>query len=124
MPMFEALLLFALMRVMASAVALRSERVRADFRSPRLLATLLVAAVLLSAFSALVGERGHAGTGFIVRHGWPKPFYFRVTSETGEQSQAFELLYFVGNTLVYLGAALLAWSLYRLLRGQRLKGEA
>ena len=116
MPMFEALLLFALAVVLSSLAMLRSGGLRLDFRSPRLLLSLLGVALLLSAISALVGVRGHAGTGFIVRHGWPKSFFYRVTSETGEHSQAFEPLYFAGNTLVYLGAALVAWSLYRLVR--------
>ena len=116
MPMFEALLLFALAVVLSSVAVLRSDRLRQDFRSPRLLFALLAAAVLLSGASAVVAERGHAGTGFIVRHGWPKAFFYRMTSETGQASQGFELLYFTGNTFVYLGAALLAWSMYRLVR--------
>ncbi len=116
MPMFEALLIFAMTVVLSSFMVLRSDRLRDDFRKPRVLFSLLGVAVLLSAASALIGERGHAGTGFIVRHGWPKSFFYRVTSETGELSQAFEPLYFAGNTLVYLGAALLAWSLSRLAR--------
>ncbi len=116
MPMFETLLLFALAVTLSSVMTLRSERLRQDFRTQRILLSLLGVALALSAASTLIAERGHAGTGFIVRHGWPKSFFYRLTSETGERSQGFEPLYFAGNTLVYLGALLLLWSLVRLAR--------
>ena len=114
--MFETLLFFAISVTLASLVSLKSDRFRDDMRRPRILLSLLAGGLLLSAASAAVTVPGHAGTGWIVRHGWPKSFFYRFTSETGAQSQGFEALYFAGNSLVYLGALLLLWSLYRLVR--------
>lgn len=79
-------------------------------------ALLGTTAALLSLVSLLHGKSGHAGTGSIVRYGWPKPFYFITHPEIGGAIQGWSFIYFIGNASVYGAVLLLAWTAWRAIR--------
>lgn len=117
--MHETLAAFALALVSALAAAGLVPRLGRDLRRPLFWTVLLAAAALAGAASALVAETGHAGTGFVTRHGWPKPFLFEFVAETGERKRGFEALYFAGNALAWSAALLAAWTVARLVSRRR-----
>jgi hypothetical protein len=114
MPMFQTVAAFLAAALLAFIVAATSlPRLRADLGTVRFWLALAILASLASAVSALIRHTGHAGTGFITRHGWPKPFWFDFVGEYGERSTGFEPLYFAGNSLAWAAPLLLAWTLWR-----------
>jgi hypothetical protein len=112
-PIHLALLVFVLAMGVTVVAAARMGRLRGDVRRARFWLLLSTLAATISAASALVSSTRHAGTGFTTSYGWPKPYYFRYLSETGDQSSGFVLLYFAGNTLAVAGALLILWILCR-----------
>ena len=113
MPMHETIAAFGAALLLALLASAFRPRLRADLRRPAFWLGLFGSASLPRAASALVARTGHAGTGFVTRRGWPKPFRFETIGEYGERSAAFEPLYFAGNMVVYSAALLLAWVLWR-----------
>jgi hypothetical protein len=116
MPMHQTIAAFAVAALMALLGALFVPRLKADFGRRRFWLGLIASASFLSAVSAWVAKADHAGTGFVTRHGWPKPFWFRFVSEYGERESSFEALYFAGNALTYAAMLLLAWTAWRFVR--------
>ncbi|MFC3077864.1 hypothetical protein ACFODL_07175 [Phenylobacterium terrae] len=80
---------------------------RQRLRRPAIWAGLILAAAIMSGLSGLASTTGHAGTGFVTRHGWPKPYLFRQVLEDGAHNTAFDPLYFAGNAMAH-AAVLLA----------------
>jgi hypothetical protein len=117
MPMFQTVAAFLAAALLAFlvAAALRPE-FRAKLLAIRFWLALAGLASLASAVSALVEETGHAGTGFVTRRGWPKPYWFDFAGEHGERSTSFDPLYFAGNALGWGAALLLAWTAWRVVR--------
>jgi hypothetical protein len=107
MPLHQCIALLFVSMGFAALAALRMPRVRARLKRPLVWAGLVIVASAMSALSGLAASTGHAGTGFVTRHGWPKPYLFRFVSEHGAQTVGFELLYFAGNAMAY-AAGLLA----------------
>lgn len=116
MPMHQTIAAFAASALIAFLVAAFVPRLKGELRRPDSWLALIALAAAASAASALVAETGHAGTGFVTRHGWPKPFWFDTVRETGERFASFEPLYFAGNMLVYAAVLLVAWTVWRLFR--------
>lgn len=109
-----AILLGAIL--MAGVATTVLPRLRNDLRRPVLWTVIGAAACAGSGLSALVARTRHSGTGFTTDHGWPKPFHFRYLSETGERTDGWSLVHFLGNAGIYLGVALIAWTLWRSVR--------
>jgi hypothetical protein len=107
MPLHECIALLLTSLAFASLAALRIASLRARLQRPVVWAGMVVAASAMSALSGLAARTGHAGTGFVTRHGWPKPYLFRFVAEDGAQTVGFEWLYFAGNAMAY-AAGLLA----------------
>ncbi|HYG49215.1 MAG TPA: hypothetical protein VD846_14885 [Allosphingosinicella sp.] len=122
MPLHHTIGLIAAAALLALVAAAFVPRLRRDLRRPAFWAGLIAIACLPSAASALVARTGHAGTGFVTRHGWPKPFWFDHLRETGERFASFEPLYFAGNVLVYAAILLVAWTLWRILPSLKGRG--
>jgi hypothetical protein len=122
MPLHQAITAFIAALLLALVTAIFRPRLEAELGRPSFWLALICCASLASAVSALVAETGHAGTGFVTRHGWPKPWWFDFAGENGERSTSFERLYFVGNMLACASALLPAWSSWRLLPGGRSPG--
>lgn len=122
MPLHQAMTAFAAALLLAFVVAIFRPRLEAELGRLRFWLLLMCCASLASAVSALAAETVHAGTGFVTRHGWPKPYWFDFLGENGDRSTSFEPLYFAGNMLAHASVLLLAWSLGRLLRGRRTPG--
>ncbi len=116
MLMYQALAIFAAAVLFASISAAIVKRLKTDLLRPMFWLLLIAAAVLLCAASALVERTRHAGTGLTTSYGWPKPFYFRYLSETGERSDGWEFIYLAGNCLVFVGGLLMLWTIWRLAR--------
>ena len=111
--MHQTLAAFAAAALLALLAAAFAPRLKSDLRRSSFWSAIAVSASLASAASAAVAETGHAGTGFVTRHGWPKPFCFESAGEYGERSTSFEPLYFAGNALAYAAILLLAWTAWR-----------
>lgn len=116
MPIYQALCSFFLALAVASLTAVFVPRLRRSLSRPIVWIGLLAAGSAASLVSALVASTRHAGTGFTTSHGWPKPFYFRYLDEAGGVSEGWSALYFLGNSLVCAGAALLLWTAWQLSR--------
>lgn len=116
MPLHQAIEAFLAALLLAFAAAVFRPRLEAELGRPRFWLILICSASLAGAASALVARTGHAGTGFVTRHGWPKPYWFDFVGEHGERSASFEPLYFAGNMLAYAAILLTARVLWRLLR--------
>ena len=116
MPMHQALLLFGVAGLLFLVSSRRVSQLAADLRRPLFLLALPSIGLLLSAASALVGTVAHAGTGFVSRHGWPKPFYFIYIPEVGTPSIAWQPIYFLGNALAHAAVALVLWTAFRTFR--------
>jgi hypothetical protein len=112
-PMFQAVAIFLVTLILTAAAAVYVERLRTDLLRPIFWLILIAVAGMASAASAIVANTRHAGTGFTTSYGWPKPFYFHYLSEAGEQSRGLDIIYFVGNTLVFAGALLIIWTVSR-----------
>jgi hypothetical protein len=115
MPMFQILTAALTVLLLALAVSMRVPRMRADMTRPLFWALQMGTALLLSLASLTQSETGHAGTGFITRYGWPKPFYFVTHPETGAIMEAWALVYFIGNACAYGALLLLGWTAWRVL---------
>ena len=115
MAMFEALAIFLVSLAAAGMAATINEPVRCGVSRPLFWVALGGAAAFASALSVVVASSRRAGTGFTTSYGWPKPFYFRYLSETGETTDGFELIYMVGNSAVFAGALLLVWTVCRIM---------
>jgi hypothetical protein len=124
MPLHETVAAFAAAALLALVSARFEPRLKGDLRRPGFWAALIALASLPCAASALVAETGHAGTGFVTRHGWPKPYWFDFTGELGERTTQFEPLYFAGNMLVHAAVLLAAWSAWRVVRRAAAAGSA
>jgi membrane associated rhomboid family serine protease len=120
MPLHQAITAFGAALLLAFVVAIFRPRLEAELGRLRFWLVLMGCAGLASAASWLVAETGHAGTGFVTRHGWPKPWWFDFVGEHGDRSTSLEPLYFAGNMLAHASVLLLAWSLWRLLGGRRI----
>ena len=116
MPLHQAIAAFLAAVLLAFVAGISRPRLEAELGRPGFWLALVCCASLASAASALVSETAHAGTGFVTRHGWPKPWWFDFVGEHGDRSTSFEPLYFAGNMLAWAAALLPAWSLWRLLR--------
>lgn len=118
MPMFQAIAAFLAAALLAYLVAAAFRPgLKADLGNFRFWLSLAACASLTSLVSALARETGHSGTGFVTRHGWPKPYGFDFAGEYGERSTSFEPLYFAGNMLAHGAALLSAWTIWRIVRG-------
>jgi hypothetical protein len=117
--MYQTITFFLLSLVLAAAMAIIRRPLRGSLISTGLWLTALAIAGTLSAASAIVASTRRAGTGFTTSHGWPKPFYFRYSRESGEVSHGWDLLYFIGNSLVFAGVVIVLWSLWQFSRRQR-----
>lgn len=124
MPLHQTIGVFAAAALLTLLTAAFVPRLNGDLRRPAFWPALIALACVPSAASALFAETGHAGTGFVTRHGWPKPFRFHFVSELGERETDFEPLYFAGNALVYAAILLLAWTAWRLVRAAAAGGSA
>lgn len=122
MPLHQAVAAFIAAVLLAFVASIFRPRLEADLGRLRFWLALMGCASLASAVSALVAETGHAGTGFITRHGWPKPWWFDFVGEYGERSTGFEPLYFAGNMLAHAAFLVSAWSLWRFIRKPRSPG--
>ncbi|HLL30221.1 MAG TPA: hypothetical protein VK403_04415 [Allosphingosinicella sp.] len=122
--MHQTIALFAGAALLALLAAALVPRLKRELRRPAFWLALTALACVSSAASALVAETGHAGTGFVTRHGWPKPFRFEFVIEPGQPAAAFEPLYFAGNSLAHAAALLLAWRLWRIVRAAAGAGSA
>ena len=116
MPMYQAIAIFLVSLTLAACAASLVTTLRLELAKPVIWVRIFAAAVIGSAASTGIAATRHAGTGFTTSHGWPKPFYFRYLSETGERSDGWDLLYFTGNSLVFAGALLVLWSLWQISR--------
>ena len=116
MPMYQALSLFFLALALASLAAIVVPRLRRSLSQPIVWIGLAAAGSAASLLSAFVASTRHAGTGFTTSHGWPKPFYFLYLDEAGAVREGWSVLYFVGNSLLFAGAALLLWTAWQLSR--------
>jgi hypothetical protein len=116
MPLHQTIAAFTAAALLALLAAAFVPRLKRELRRPAFWLILTILAGLASATSALVAETGHAGTGFVTRHGWPKPFLFDNLRETGERFTSVEPLYFAGNALVHAAILLLAWTAWRIVR--------
>src|SRR5688500_11107935 len=114
MPLHQTIAAFTAALLLALLAAAFVPKLKGELRRPAFWPILFLLACVPSAASALVAETGHAGTGFVTRHGWPKPFLFDNLRETGERFTNFEPLYFAGNALVYAAVLLLAWTAWRI----------
>jgi hypothetical protein len=116
MPMYQTIAIFILSLLLTGVIAAFVQPLRESLMRSGAWLTLLAVAGATSAASAFVASTRRAGTGFTTSHGWPKPFYFRYLSETGERSDGWDLVYFTGNLLVFFGALLVLWSIWQLSR--------
>jgi hypothetical protein len=116
MPMYQTIGIFTLSLLLTAFVATFVQPLRRSLTRPGAWLALIGVAGTASAASAYVAGTRRAGTGFTTSFGWPKPFYFRYLSETGERSDGWDLLYFTGNSLVFAGALLLLWSVWQISR--------
>ena len=116
MPMYQALTLFVLALALAILAVVFAPRLRLRLSRPIVWSGVLAAGAAASLLSAFVASTRHAGTGFTTSHGWPKPFYFLYLDEAGARSDGWSVLYFVGNSLLFAGAALLLWTAWQLSR--------
>jgi hypothetical protein len=108
MPMAQTILIFATALLAAAIATLLAREVRADLLRLSLWAWLSLAAMILSALSWFHANTRDSGTGTSQDHGWPKPFHFQWSSwEDSTTHAAFDLIYFLGNSLVYLAVLLL-----------------
>ena len=114
MPMYQAITIFLLSLALTGIAAGFVTGLRSSLSKPPIWLAMLAAAGVASAASAVVASTRRAGTGFTTSRGWPKPFYFRYLSETGGQSDGWSFIYFLGNSLVFTGAALILFTLWRL----------
>jgi hypothetical protein len=112
-------LIFLLALAAFAAAAIVLKRLRSDVASSAFWGLLFAAAAGLSAASALVSHMRRAGTGFTTSYGWPKPFYFRYLSETGERSDGFHAVYFGGNSLAWAAPLLIGWIVWRAVGSRR-----
>jgi hypothetical protein len=124
MPMHQAIAAFAGAALLALLAAAFVPRLKRDLLRLPFWSALAAASAGLSAGSALVASTGHAGTGFVTRQGWPKPFRFEFVGELGERSSGFEPIYFAGNMLVYAAVLLTASTAWRILRTAAAAGSA
>ncbi|HEX9946648.1 MAG TPA: hypothetical protein VGA98_03830 [Allosphingosinicella sp.] len=114
--MHQTIAAFAGAALLALLAAAFVPRLKSDLGRVRFWLALAAASAALGAGSAFFAETGHAGTGFVTRQGWPKPFRFEFASELGERSSGFEPIYFAGNMLVYAAVLLLAWTALQMVR--------
>ena len=100
MTSFNALLMAAGLLSLAGAVAALR-----PVPSKWLVIGTLIVSLISSAGTAAVSKSRHAGTGISVERGYPKPFLFRWTGESGHRSPSrMNALYFAVNTAAHLGA--------------------
>ena len=116
MPMYQTIAIFILSLLLTGLVAAFVQPLRDSLMRSSAWLTLLAVAGAASAASASIVSTRRAGTGFTTSFGWPKPFYFRYLSETGERSDGWNLAYLAGNSLVFAGALLVLWSLWQISR--------
>ena len=116
MPMYQALALFVLSLVLTGAGATFMKPLRDSLVRHGFWLTVFAVGGATSAVSAFVASTRRAGTGFTTSHGWPKPFYFRYLSETGERSDGLAAMFFAGNSLVFVAASLVFWTAWRFSR--------
>jgi hypothetical protein len=114
--MYQAIATFLLCVALTGVAASRVLAVRLELLKPVTWIVILAAAAVASAASNIISTTRHAGTGFTTSHGWPKPFFFRYLSATGEESYGWDAIYFVGNALAFAGPLLVLWTVYRLIR--------
>lgn len=116
MPMHQAIAIFCVSLLFAGLAALFAKRTRTALSKPLNLILIASLGAASSGVSALVATTRHAGTGFTTSHGWPKPFYFRYLSETGERSEGWSALYFIGNAMVFTACVSILWTAWSLSR--------
>jgi hypothetical protein len=114
MPMYQTIGIFTLSLLLTAFAAALVQPLRRSLTRPATWLALIGVAGAASAASAFVAGTRRAGTGFTTSFGWPKPFYFRYLSETGERSDGWDPLYFTGNSLVFAGALMVLWSVWQL----------
>jgi hypothetical protein len=124
MPMYQTIAAFTAAALLALLAAAFVPRLKRDLTRLPFWPALAAASAGLSAASAVIAETGHAGTGFVTRQGWPKPFRFEFAGEHGARSTGFEPIYFAGNMLVYAAVLLTAWTAWRILRTAAAAGSA
>jgi hypothetical protein len=113
MPMFEAIGMFAVILLVAVVRAAFQPPLARQMRRPTFWLSLFAVSTALSAASGLAAATRHSGTGFTTSYGWPKPFYFRFLSESGDVTNGWSVIYFVGNSLVYAAVLLVLWTAWR-----------
>ena len=123
MPLHQCIALFLVSLVLAALAAVRMPRVGVRLRRPVVWAGLALAASAASALSGLAAKTGHAGTGFVTRHGWPKPYLFRFAAEDGARTVDVHALYFAGNALAYAAALLVLLVIAAILSGRGATGS-
>ncbi len=116
MPMYQILPVVLAALLVTFIASMRLAKLSADLNRPLFWARLALSASVLSLGSLLQREAGYAGTGQIIRYGWPKPFYFITYPEVGAPVEGWELIYFLGNASIYGAVALLACTGWRWLR--------
>ena len=116
MPLHQALTAFIAAVLLAFVAAIFRPRLEAELARLHFWLVLTGCASLASAASALAAKTAHAGTGFVTRHGWPKPYWFDCVGEQGERSTGFEPVYFAGNLLAWAAPLLVGWTLWRIVR--------
>src|SRR5688500_579350 len=113
MPLHQTIAAFTAALLPALLAAAFVPKLKGELRRWAFWPILFLLACAGSAASALAAETGHAGSGFVSRHGWPKPFLFDNLRETGERFTSVEPLYFAGNALAHTAVLLLAWPAWR-----------
>jgi hypothetical protein len=116
MPMYQTIGIFILSLLLTAIVAAFVQPLLKSLMRWGAWLALIAAAGAASATSLIVASTRRAGTGITTSFGWPKPFYFRYLSETGERSDGWNLVYFTGNTLVFAGALLVLWAGWQISR--------
>jgi hypothetical protein len=106
MPLHQCIALFVVSLSYAGLTSLRVSPLRARLRQPAVWGALALAAAMASAASGFAAHLAHAGTGFVTRRGWPKPYLFQFVGEDGARAFTLEPLYFAGNALVYAAGML------------------
>jgi hypothetical protein len=88
-----------------------SPPVRRHLANRRAWAAIAIGGIVLSAASWFIAEEGIRGTLLQRGHGWPKPYSGECLSpECPERGPGINLLYFLGNSFVYVAGLLLVWT--------------
>jgi len=116
MPFSETFACLIVALLLAGIIALAWPATRRYLVRRSAWATIVAGGLLLSAASWFISEERIGGTLLQRSHGWPKPYSGECLSpECPEQGPGINLLYFLGNSFVYVAGLLLLWTLISIL---------